>query len=93
MISSSICRKCFVTTSIPSLGQTKNYDIVGFSFGGIYAGQMATIHKDRVGTVVLIGTGGMGVDEAPHTRREMQRLSRDMDYETWLPFTTIISAV
>lgn len=64
------------------IGPNENYDIVGFSFGGIYAGKMATIHKDRIGTVVLIGSGGMGVDEAPHTRREMQRMSRDMDYET-----------
>ena len=64
------------------IGSDETYDIVGFSFGGIYAGQMAANHKDRVGTVVLIGTGGMGVREAPRTRREMQRLSRDMDYET-----------
>lgn len=64
------------------IGPDARYDIVGFSFGGIYAGQMAAIHKARVGKVILIGTGGMGVDEKPHTRREMQRLSRDMDFET-----------
>lgn len=64
------------------IGPETTYDIVGFSFGGIYAGQMAANHSERVGTVILIGTGGMGVDEIPHTRRQMKRLSRDMDYET-----------
>jgi len=64
------------------IGGDGTYDIVGFSFGGIYAGQMATIHRERVGTIILIGTGGMGVDAPPHTRRQMQRLSRDMDYAT-----------
>jgi pimeloyl-ACP methyl ester carboxylesterase len=64
------------------IGKNTNYDIVGFSFGGIHAGHMAAIHSERVGKVVLIGAGGMGIDAPVRYKRPMQRLSRDMDWPT-----------
>ena len=36
------------------------YDILGFSFGGIVGGLVAARRRDRVRTLVFIGTGGMG---------------------------------
>ena len=76
-----LSQNAFVTTSIPSLGQTKTT----ISWASRLAAFMLDRWRQSIKTdqtVVPIGTGGMGVNEAPHTRREMQRLSRDMDYET-----------
>ncbi|MBO0705730.1 MAG: alpha/beta hydrolase [Candidatus Dormibacteraeota bacterium] len=41
------------------------FDIVGFSFGGIIAGLIAAGEGTRVGTVVLVGPGGLGLDLRP----------------------------
>ena len=64
------------------VGSAAHYDIVGFSFGGIHAGHMAALHRERVRRVVLIGAGGMGVDAPVEYKRPMKRLSRDMDWPT-----------
>ncbi len=72
-----------LTADIDALvGREASYDIVGFSFGGIHAAHMAARHRDRVGKVVLIGAGGMGIDAPVAYKRPMQRLSRDMDWPT-----------
>jgi pimeloyl-ACP methyl ester carboxylesterase len=36
------------------------YDVLGFSFGGIVGGLVAARQRERVRTLVFIGTGGMG---------------------------------
>ena len=64
------------------IGDDADYDIIGFSYGGIHAGHMAAIHRGRVRRVVLIGAGGMGVDAPVEYKRPMKRLSRDMDWPT-----------
>jgi pimeloyl-ACP methyl ester carboxylesterase len=72
-----------MTSDIDKLiGKNVGYDIVGFSYGGIHAGHMAALHSGRVGKVVLIGAGGMGIDAPVLYKRPMQRLSRDMDWST-----------
>ena len=64
------------------IGDDADYNIIGFSYGGIHAGHMAAIHRGRVRRVVLIGAGGMGVDAPVEYKRPMKRLSRDMDWPT-----------
>jgi pimeloyl-ACP methyl ester carboxylesterase len=41
------------------------FDLVGFSFGGIIAGLIAAGLKSRIGTLVLVGAGGLGVAVGP----------------------------
>jgi pimeloyl-ACP methyl ester carboxylesterase len=36
-------------------------DLVGFSFGGIIAGHLARLRRDRAGRLVLVGSGGLGL--------------------------------
>ena len=57
------------------IGKNVDYNIVGFSYGGIHAAHMAALHSGRVGKVVLIGAGGMGIDAPVLYKRPMQRLS------------------
>ncbi len=42
---------------LPGAGQ---YDLVGFSFGGMIAGNVAAIDPDRVRTLTVVGPGGLG---------------------------------
>lgn len=49
------------------------FDIVGFSFGGIVAGLVAAGERTRIGTLVLVGPGGLGVDVRPLA--EVQRVA------------------
>ena len=62
------------------IGEKASYDVIGFSFGGIYAGHMAQLHDGRIRKVILIGTGGMGVDAPVQSKKPLKRLSRNM---TW----------
>jgi len=64
-----------------------DYNIIGFSYGGIHAGHMAAIHRGRVRRVVLIGAGGIGVDAPVEYKRPMKRLSRDMDCRRGVRYT------
>jgi pimeloyl-ACP methyl ester carboxylesterase len=41
------------------------FDIVGFSFGAIIAGLVAAGERTRVGTLVLVGAGGLGLNVRP----------------------------
>ena len=43
------------------LGGGERYDVAGFSFGGMIAGNVAAIDPDRVRTVTVVGPGGLGV--------------------------------
>lgn len=55
------------------IGADAGYDLVGFSFGGMHAAEMARIHGRRVGRLVVIGTGGFGfADKVPFRRRLMR---------------------
>jgi 2-hydroxy-6-oxonona-2,4-dienedioate hydrolase len=51
------------------------FDIAGFSFGGIVAGLLAAGESTRVGTVVLVGPGGLGLDLGPAAT--LQRVGPD----------------
>ncbi len=43
------------------LGPGAAYDLAGFSFGGMLSGHVAVRHGARVGTLVLVGAGGLGL--------------------------------
>ena len=43
------------------------YDIAGFSFGGIVGGLVAARHGDRVGRLVIIGSSGLGLPSGGFT--------------------------
>jgi 2-hydroxy-6-oxonona-2,4-dienedioate hydrolase len=54
------------------LGASARYSVAGFSFGGIIAGHLAALEKDRVDRLVLLGPGGLGLPgarDAPALRR------------------------
>lgn len=54
------------------LGTAAPYRIAGFSFGGIIAGHLAALDKNRVDRLVLLGPGGLalpGANETPMLRR------------------------
>ena len=55
------------------------FDIVGFSFGAIVAGLIAAGEGTRVGTLVLVGPGGLGLDLRPAAT--VQRVSPDATRE------------
>jgi pimeloyl-ACP methyl ester carboxylesterase len=42
------------------LGPNELYDIVGFSFGGMIAGNVAALDPDRVRSLTIVGPGGLG---------------------------------
>lgn len=52
------------------------FDLAGFSFGGIIAGLVAAREGARVGTLVLLGPGGMALPAAP--LRRLRRLRPEM---------------
>ena len=55
-----------VTSGLEAVMQpSMEFDMAGFSFGGIIAGLVAARMGDRVRTLVLFGPGGMGVAGAP----------------------------
>jgi pimeloyl-ACP methyl ester carboxylesterase len=47
------------------LAPGERYDLVGFSFGGLIAGHLAAQHGDRVRTLTINGSGGLGVARMP----------------------------
>jgi pimeloyl-ACP methyl ester carboxylesterase len=61
------------------LPASRHYHLAGFSFGGIIAGPLAAREGERVESLVLLGSGGLGFPraEAPPLRR----IARDMDAE------------
>jgi len=42
------------------MAQRERYDMAGFSFGGMIAGNVAAIDGERVRTLTLVGPGGLG---------------------------------
>ncbi len=57
------------------LGSTTDYDLAGFSFGGLLGGHVARLHGDRVRTFTAIGAGGLG----PRRRIARQLSKRQPD--------------
>ncbi len=47
------------------LAPGERYDLVGFSFGGLIAGHLAAQDGDRVRTLTINGSGGLGVARQP----------------------------
>jgi len=47
------------------LAPGERYDLVGFSFGGLIAGHLAAQHGDRVRSLTINGSGGLGVPRSP----------------------------
>ncbi|MDR0358153.1 MAG: alpha/beta hydrolase [bacterium] len=67
----AVMRRSLAHTLPPSVP----FDIVGFSFGAIVAGLIAAGEGTRVGTVVLVGPGGLGLDLRPAVK--VQRVGPD----------------
>ena len=67
-----------VTTGLDHmLPAPAGFDIAGFSFGGIIGGLVAARLGARVGTLALLGPGGLGLTPAP--ARTLLRLEPGMD--------------
>lgn len=47
------------------LGPGADYDLVGFSFGGMLSCHVAALHGARVRSLTLVGAGGFGTPRAP----------------------------
>lgn len=45
------------------LPEGRRFDLAGFSFGGLVAGHLASHCLDELGTLVLVGAGGLGLRE------------------------------
>ncbi len=49
------------------LGPAASYDLVGFSFGASVGGDVARLHGSRVGSLTLVGAGGLVRPRTPMT--------------------------
>ncbi len=47
------------------LGAGADYDLVGFSFGAVVAGHVATASPGRVRSLTFVGAGGLGLSRSP----------------------------
>ncbi|MDE2571660.1 MAG: alpha/beta hydrolase [bacterium] len=43
------------------VGRASAFSVVGFSFGGIVGGHLAALREERVRSLVLVGSGGLGL--------------------------------
>ena len=53
------------------------YHLAGFSFGGVVAGPLAAIHGERVRSLTLVGTGGVGPPWSPVELQSWRRAPDD----------------
>jgi pimeloyl-ACP methyl ester carboxylesterase len=64
------------------VGEARGLDFVGFSFGGIVSGHLATLDPDMVGSLNLAGAVGLGVSRPK--RPPLQRITKAMGLaERW----------
>ena len=49
------------------LGNETPFHLAGFSFGGLIAGHLVSLARERVRSLTLVGSGGMGLTRPPPT--------------------------
>jgi pimeloyl-ACP methyl ester carboxylesterase len=56
------------------VGTTCRYDLVGFSFGGAMAGDVALLHESRLRSLTIVGTGSLGIRRNSVTLMKVRHL-------------------
>ena len=59
------------------IGPTECYDLVGFSFGGVMAGCLAAAHGQRVRSLTIVGSGGLGLPRGTTELVKVRHLTGD----------------
>ncbi|MDE2580376.1 MAG: alpha/beta fold hydrolase [Rhodospirillales bacterium] len=59
------------------IGSSEQYDLVGFSFGGVMAGCLAAVQDTRLRSLTIVGSGGLGLARGPTALVKVRHLTGD----------------